>query len=925
MKNKPNNSVDRPVRRKVIVESLEPRTLFSADVVSASLALDLATDDSTDQINWLADTDRSDFSLTNDLGESYLHDRFAGVLYDREAVHNSRELIGFEEQVSEEIAELALGRDQSRQLIVIDARVDDSDVLLQDVFDNAKSSTDFDVIRLDESTNGIEAITTALSAENDQTYDAVHIITHGDDAEIQLGSTQLSDENLHQFQSQLSSWNAGLAHNADILLYGCDVAQTEHGQQFVDQISQWTGADIASSDDTTGSADLGGNWEFEYKVGDIETDIVFSRTIQSTYSGVFETAPNENALWVTTVFDVTDSNAPGLSDWTDQDVIQIDSLTLETGDGSTGTTDGTFSEAIDFDTMTAASADNDALHVVSAPITVQGVALQEGDLLFSGNKNTEHSSTNTITSVNPHDVYVFRPDVADDYTSGTFQLLIDQSALGLVNAINGFSLVETNTTVGDQALSSGDFLYTASTTDIHWFDSSAGTSSVLIHGADIGLDQFISGIELIESNTDIGDITLDSGNILLTIDAFSLIGDNAIEGRNQDIIRLDVNTTGVGTTSAIASLPFDGSDLGFDYEEKFDGLALKSIVPVNDAPELENFGPIVDYTVGGGAIVLDADVTVLDAELTEADNFDGAQLQIMRLGGANAVDQFATTGMLDPLLEGADVVYDGAVVGTANIDSGGELLITFNNNASNAVVNGVLQSITYQNTVNSASDTLELEWLFNDGNVSAQGDGGAQTTTGILSVGFAENPVAAANALDVDENSADGTSVGLVTADESQAITALLAADSSLVHNPVTGKFYRLVTTPEQFSVALADATTSSLNGTSGQLLTIQSAYENSLALSIAAGSPVWLGASDATSPGEWHWLDGNADGDQFWSGHIGGTAVAGSYQNWDPEEPNNSQNPVSEDVAALNDDGEWYDWSDWSTHQLQYIVEEEL
>ena len=94
---------------------------------------------------------------------------------------------------------------------------------------------------------------------------------------------------------------------------------------------------------------------------------MFSRTIQSTYSGVFETAPNENALWVTTVFDVTDSNAPGLSDWTDQDVIQIDSLTLETGDGSTGTTDGTFSEAIDFDTMTAASADNDACLLYTSP------------------------------------------------------------------------------------------------------------------------------------------------------------------------------------------------------------------------------------------------------------------------------------------------------------------------------------------------------------------------------------------------------------------------------------------------------------------------------------------------------------------------------------------------------------------------------
>ena len=921
MSNKRNNSSVQPVKRKIIVESLEPRTLFSADVVSASLALDLVADDSLDQTNWLADTGQSEFSVSNDKGDSYAHDRFAGVLYDRESIHNSRELIGFEEHISEEIAELTPDFEQPRQLIVIDERVDDSEALLQDVYDNAQSSTDFDVLRLDEDTDGIEAITAALIAQNDQPYDAVHIITHGDDAELQLGSTQLTGENLQQFQSELSSWSAGLALDADVLLYGCDVAQTEHGEQFVNQISQWTGADVASSDDTTGYADLGGNWEFEYKVGEIDTDIVFSRTIQSTYSGVFESG-DDYALWVTTRPDVSNSTAPGLSDWTDQDVIQIDGLTLETGDGSTGTTDGTFSEAIDFDTIAASTADLDALHVVSAPITVQGVALQEGDLLFSGNTNTPVSSTNSLTGVNPHNVFVFRPDVADDYSSGTFELLINQTALGLADAVNGFSLVETDTIVGDQALSRGDFIYSARDTDIHWFDSSTGTSSVLISGADIGLNELFRGVELIESSTDIGGITVDSGSLLIAIDAPSPIGDNALTGNNHDVILLEVNTTGAGTTSAIASAVFDGSDLGLSSSERFDGISLKSTVAVNDAPELENFGPFVNYTVGGGPIVLDTDVTVVDTELTTADNFGGAQLQIMRLGGANAVDQFGTTGLLDPLLEGADVVYDGVIVGTADIDSGGEVLITFNNSASNADVNGVLQSITYQNTINSASDSLELEWLFDDGNISAQGNGGAQTTSGILSVEFIEAPVVVVNQLNIDEHSANGTSAGLVTPDDAVGIAALLAADTSLVYDEFTGKFYRHVATPERFSTALTDATTTTLNGASGQLLTIRSAYENTLALGIADGSQVWLGATDETTSGEWHWLDGTTDADPFWSGEEGGSAVAGSYHNWNALEPNNSQIPSSEDYGALNTGGEWFDWSDESNHRLDYIIE---
>jgi len=114
------------------------------------------------------------------------------------------------------------------------------------------------------------------------------------------------------------------------------------------------------------------------------------------------------------------------------------------------------------------------------------------------------------------------------------------------------------------------------------------------------------------------------------------------------------------------------------------------------------------------------------------------------------------------------------IAGTATVASGGEVLITFNNNATNDVVNGVMQSITYENTVNSPSDTIELEWHFDDGNVLAQGDGGAESTTGILSVGFLESPVVVVNELDVDENSTNGTSVGLVIPNDSPAIAALL-------------------------------------------------------------------------------------------------------------------------------------------------------
>jgi hypothetical protein len=48
------------------------------------------------------------------------------------------------------------------------------------------------------------------------------------------------------------------------------VAEGEAGQAFVERLAQLTGADVAASDDRTGSAALGGDWQLETRTGGIE-------------------------------------------------------------------------------------------------------------------------------------------------------------------------------------------------------------------------------------------------------------------------------------------------------------------------------------------------------------------------------------------------------------------------------------------------------------------------------------------------------------------------------------------------------------------------------------------------------------------------------------------------------------------------------
>ena len=108
-----NKTVARSKRRKIIVEPLEPRTLFSADVLSASLALDPIEDHSLEQHNWSAISGRSEFTVSNDKGEAWptqnreTLDQTDHAPSGGATGNSSSDLIGFEEHASDVIAELA--------------------------------------------------------------------------------------------------------------------------------------------------------------------------------------------------------------------------------------------------------------------------------------------------------------------------------------------------------------------------------------------------------------------------------------------------------------------------------------------------------------------------------------------------------------------------------------------------------------------------------------------------------------------------------------------------------------------------------------------------------------------------------------------------------------------------------------------------
>ncbi len=141
----------------------------------------------------------------------------------------------------------------------------------------------YQIVLLDPTKDGITQITEFLQGG---TYQSVHIVSHGAEAKLQLGSTQLNNETLVLYQPQLQQWANALTDDADILLYGCNVASGEIGKAFVQQLANITGADVTASEDVTGNAELGGDWDLEVKTGEIESNGAFTSEVTNTYKSI---------------------------------------------------------------------------------------------------------------------------------------------------------------------------------------------------------------------------------------------------------------------------------------------------------------------------------------------------------------------------------------------------------------------------------------------------------------------------------------------------------------------------------------------------------------------------------------------------------------------------------------------------------------
>lgn len=144
-----------------------------------------------------------------------------------------------------------------RAIAFIDATLTHTD----DLASQLKPGTE--VILLNPEQDGLLQVTQALAGRSG--VESIEIFSHGGAGLLQLGGSQVTLGSLNAAAGQVSQWANALTENADILLYGCDVAA--ESSAFIQRLSELTGADVAASNDLTGA---GGDWDLEVTTGQIE-------------------------------------------------------------------------------------------------------------------------------------------------------------------------------------------------------------------------------------------------------------------------------------------------------------------------------------------------------------------------------------------------------------------------------------------------------------------------------------------------------------------------------------------------------------------------------------------------------------------------------------------------------------------------------
>ncbi|WP_240201610.1 DUF4347 domain-containing protein [Pseudomonas sp. PDNC002] len=554
--------------------------------------------------------------------------------------------------------------DQRHEVVFVDSKVAN----YQQLVANLKPGTE--VVVLDGNKDGLQQIAQYLNGRSG--IDAIHILSHGEEGEVHLGSTVLSADNLASKAAELSAIGDSLDADGDILIYGCDVAKGS-GDVLLQQLSALTRADVAASTDRTGAAALGGNWTLEAHTGSIETQRPWASDSGPDYADLLAlpsaTQSLSNTYWT--------NNTGGNT---------VDGFTLSE---STGATRASSPNSIYYSTSPALDGDNNYYYQLTW--TADNVDLGKFDLdgmviqSFGGHYRLDFSAvsggvtvtqsfeyqgaqgplTINIDSAQFNDISAFTVRVTN-LSGSTSVANIDLQQVILTDlkgpnadpVLGGLNGKTTSYTEGsaDTLIDAGGTA-TVSDSDSANFDGgqllvsiSSGRSTLEdvlgIRNQGTGAGQIaVAGSNVLYGGVVIGTYTGGTYNNDLVV----TFNSSATAAAAQALVRNLIyrNTNGFNPSEALRTISVSISD--GDGGTSVSSNVTLTLVATNDAPILSPANSVVSYTEKGADAVLNSGLMLADdgnsflkATVTISDVRSGDILNIGNLNGFSATYNGAT-------------------------------------------------------------------------------------------------------------------------------------------------------------------------------------------------------------------------------------------------------------------------------------------
>ncbi len=188
-------------------------------------------------------------------------------------------------------SQIGLSKGQkAKELIILDQGVKQRHIFYQ------QAKPGIEIIEIDAQQPGFSQLLGILARfEN---LDAIHLVSHAKDGVLLLGNEEVKAEDLKANRNSFRLLNQALKPGGDLLLYGCDLAKGQNGEDLLQLIKGNTHADIAASNDKTGNEINMADWDLEIKKGDIEATPLpesialndFTEVLQFTGTVTFDNA-----------------------------------------------------------------------------------------------------------------------------------------------------------------------------------------------------------------------------------------------------------------------------------------------------------------------------------------------------------------------------------------------------------------------------------------------------------------------------------------------------------------------------------------------------------------------------------------------------------------------------------------------------------